>query len=80
MRRLNVCALAAFPPGSARAVRDGPLAEGELDADTGVAVCPRHGAGVDIRSGRPLTLPAVLPVRTFPVAIEVGRVVVELKA
>lgn len=57
---------------------DGPLAEGELDAEVGVAVCPRHGARIDIRSGRPLTLPAVLSVETFPVAIEDGRVVVQL--
>ena len=59
---------------------DGPLAEGELDAEAGVAVCPRHGARIDIRSGRPLTLPAVLPVETFPVRIEDGRVLVELDA
>ena len=59
---------------------DGPLAEGELDAEVGVAVCPRHGARIDIRSGRPLTLPAVLPVATFPVLVEDGRVVVELDA
>ena len=59
---------------------DGPLAEGELDVETGVAVCPRHGARIDIRSGRPLTLPAVLPVETFPVRLEDGRVVVELDA
>ncbi len=39
------------------------------------AVMPRH----DIRSGRPRTLPAVLPVATYPVAIEVGRVVVEIE-
>ncbi len=57
---------------------DGPLAEGGLDAEAGVAVCPRHGARIDIRTGRPLTLPAVLPVDTFPVRIEDGRVVVEL--
>ena len=57
---------------------DGPLAEGELDADAGVAVCPRHGARIDIRSGRPLTLPAVFPVATFAVVVEDGRVVVEL--
>jgi len=59
---------------------DGPLAEGELDVQAGVAVCPRHGARIDIRSGRPLTLPAVLPVATFPVLVEDGRVVVELDA
>ena len=58
---------------------DGPLAEGELDAEAGVAVCPRHGARIDIRSGRPLTLPAVLPVETFPVLVEDRRVLVELE-
>jgi 3-phenylpropionate/trans-cinnamate dioxygenase ferredoxin subunit len=103
MQRLDVCAAADLPAGSARVVHagavsigvynldgelyaledrcshdDGPLAEGELDADAGVAVCPRHGARIDIRSGRPLTLPAVLPVATYPVAVEEGRVVVEL--
>jgi 3-phenylpropionate/trans-cinnamate dioxygenase ferredoxin subunit len=57
---------------------DGPLAEGELDAAAGVAVCPRHGARIDIRSGRPLSLPAVLPVATFPVRVADGRVVVEI--
>ncbi len=30
----------------------GPLADGEFDAEDGVAVCPRHGARFDIRSGR----------------------------
>jgi 3-phenylpropionate/trans-cinnamate dioxygenase ferredoxin subunit len=57
---------------------DGPLCEGDLDAEAGVAVCPRHGARIDIRSGRALTLPAVLPVPTFPVAVEDGRVLVEV--
>jgi 3-phenylpropionate/trans-cinnamate dioxygenase ferredoxin component len=105
MRRLDVCASAELPDGSARVVHDGllsigvynlggelyaledrcshddgPLAEGELDVQAGVAVCPRHGARIDIRSGRPLTLPAVLPVETFPVRLEDGRVVVELDA
>jgi len=57
---------------------DGPLAEGDLDVDAGVAVCPRHRARIDIRTGRALTLPAVLPVSTYPVHVEDGRVVVEL--
>ena len=57
---------------------DGPLAEGELDTEARVAVCPRHGARIDIRSGRALTLPAVLPVATYPVRVDDGRVVVEI--
>ena len=58
---------------------DGPLAEGELDPDEGVAVCPRHGARIDIRTGRALTLPAVETVATFPVRVEHGTVTVELE-
>jgi 3-phenylpropionate/trans-cinnamate dioxygenase ferredoxin subunit len=58
---------------------DGPLCEGEFDLDEGVAICPRHGANIDIRTGRPLTLPAVLPVETFPVHVEDGLVKVEIR-
>ena len=59
---------------------DGPLCEGEVDVEAGAAVCPRHGARIDIRSGRALTLPAVLPVPTFPVRVQDGRVLVEVEA
>ena len=58
---------------------NGPLAEGDFDPDEGVAICPRHGARIDIRSGRPLSLPAVLPVETFPVVVEDGIVKVDVK-
>jgi 3-phenylpropionate/trans-cinnamate dioxygenase ferredoxin subunit len=57
---------------------DGPLCEGDFDCDEGVAVCPRHGANIDIRSGRALTLPAVEPVDTFPVRVVDGYVKVEV--
>ena len=57
---------------------DGPLAEGDFDPETGVAVCPRHGAQFDIRTGRPRTLPATEPVETFPVRVEDGIVKVEV--
>ena len=58
---------------------DGPLAEGEFDHERGVAICPRHGSEFDIRSGRPLTLPAYIPVETFPVRVdEDGYVVVDV--
>jgi len=58
---------------------NGPLAEGDFDPDEGVAICPRHGARIDIRTGRPLSLPAVLPVETFPVVVEGGIVKVEVR-
>ena len=53
---------------------DGPLAEGEFHAEEGYAICPRHGAHIDIRTGKALTLPAVLPVDTFPVRVEDGMI------
>lgn len=49
---------------------DGPLVEGELDQETCTVECPRHGSLFDLRSGKPQTLPAYVPVDTFPVIIE----------
>ncbi len=57
---------------------DGPLCEGDFDQETGVVICPRHGANFDIRSGRALTLPAYEPVDVYPVRIVDGIVKVEL--
>jgi len=48
---------------------DGPLAEGELDAATCTVECPRHGSRFDLKTGKPLTLPAYAPVDTFPVVV-----------
>ena len=58
---------------------DGPLCEGDFDLEEGVAICPRHGANIDIRTGEALTLPAVFPVETFPVSVEDGIVKVDLR-
>jgi 3-phenylpropionate/trans-cinnamate dioxygenase ferredoxin subunit len=46
----------------------GPLDQGTLEGET--VVCPRHGATFDVRTGDALTLPAVVPVLTFPVFAE----------
>jgi 3-phenylpropionate/trans-cinnamate dioxygenase ferredoxin component len=54
---------------------DGPLCEGDFDPEAGVVVCPRHGSNFDIRSGRALTLPAYLPVDTFPVRVDDGGMI-----
>jgi 3-phenylpropionate/trans-cinnamate dioxygenase ferredoxin subunit len=48
---------------------NGTLVEGELDQDTCTVECPRHGSRFDLRTGKPLTLPAYVPVETFPVTI-----------
>ena len=53
---------------------DGPLAEGDFDPERCVVVCPRHGSEFDVRTGRPRTLPAYLPVSTYRVWVEDGRI------
>ena len=58
---------------------DGPLAEGEFDADTCTVECPRHGSLFDLRSGKPRTLPAYEPVETFPVRVEDDTVKLEVE-
>jgi 3-phenylpropionate/trans-cinnamate dioxygenase ferredoxin subunit len=40
---------------------DGELAEGQIE-------CPRHGARFDLKTGRG-TMPAVFPIKTFPVKV-----------
>jgi 3-phenylpropionate/trans-cinnamate dioxygenase ferredoxin subunit len=57
---------------------DGPLCEGDFECGDGIAICPRHGANIDIRTGRALTLPAVAPVRTFPVRVDGGIIKVRI--
>ena len=54
---------------------NGPLAEGELI--DGEIECPRHGAHFDLQTGRP-TMPAVFPIKTFPVKIEGENVMVAI--
>ena len=49
---------------------DGPLAEGELDEATCTVECPRHGSRFDLKTGKPVTLPAYAPVDTFSVVID----------
>jgi 3-phenylpropionate/trans-cinnamate dioxygenase ferredoxin subunit len=53
----------------------GPLDQGTLEGAS--VVCPRHGATFDVRTGDALTLPAVMPVMTFPVAVEGDEISVE---
>mgnify|MGYP001197133375 CR=1 FL=1 len=57
---------------------DGPLVEGGLDEERCTVECPRHGSLFDLRTGKPLTLPAYEPVETFPVRVEGDRVKLEV--
>ena len=57
---------------------DGPLAEGDWDPEACVVVCPRHGSRFDLETGIPMSLPAFEAVRTFPVSVRDGVVVVDV--
>jgi 3-phenylpropionate/trans-cinnamate dioxygenase ferredoxin subunit len=73
---VEVCPLAELPPGTGRLHQ---LCEGEWDARVCEVICPRHGARFDLRTGRALTLPAYIPVDTYPVRVrDDGVIVVEM--
>jgi 3-phenylpropionate/trans-cinnamate dioxygenase ferredoxin component len=57
---------------------DGPLVEGTLDQERCAVECPRHGSLFDLKSGKPLTLPAYQPVDTFPVIVEDDTIKLEV--
>jgi 3-phenylpropionate/trans-cinnamate dioxygenase ferredoxin component len=54
----------------------GPLDQGELIG--GEVECPRHGARFDILTGRPTRLPAVRPVKVYPVVMNGTSISVEV--
>ena len=55
---------------------NGPLAEGTLD---GLQLeCPRHGARFDVRTGEVKCLPAVIPIKSYPVKVEEKNVLVNI--
>jgi 3-phenylpropionate/trans-cinnamate dioxygenase ferredoxin component len=58
---------------------DGPLVEGELDQDGCTIECPRHGSRFDLKTGKPLTLPAYVPVDTYAVLIEDEKIKLEVE-
>jgi 3-phenylpropionate/trans-cinnamate dioxygenase ferredoxin subunit len=57
---------------------NGNLVEGELDEDNCTIECPRHGSVFDLRTGKPLNLPAYVPVDTFAVSVEDGLIKIEV--
>jgi 3-phenylpropionate/trans-cinnamate dioxygenase ferredoxin component len=52
------------------------LSEGEVFDET--VECPRHGSEFDLRTGKPLSLPATRPVSTYTVTVEDGTVYLTL--
>ena len=57
---------------------NGTLADGEIDEEACTVECPRHGSLFDLRTGKPKTLPAYVPVETFPVLVEDGVIKLEV--
>jgi 3-phenylpropionate/trans-cinnamate dioxygenase ferredoxin component len=56
--------------------RDFPLSDGEVE--DGELECIFHGARFDLRTGRATRLPAIRPVRSFPVEVRDDRVYVQV--
>ena len=46
------------------------LSEGDLDPERCAIECPLHGSSFDLRTGDPITLPAVEPVRVHHVEVD----------
>ncbi|MFN2583094.1 MAG: bifunctional 3-phenylpropionate/cinnamic acid dioxygenase ferredoxin subunit [Candidatus Dormibacteria bacterium] len=46
------------------------LSEGDLDDGRCTIECPLHGSTFDLRTGEPLTLPAIEPVRVHHVEVD----------
>jgi 3-phenylpropionate/trans-cinnamate dioxygenase ferredoxin component len=57
---------------------DGDLMEGDVDEESCSVECPRHGSEFDLRTGKPLSLPAYVPIETYPVTVEDGVIKVEV--
>ncbi len=58
---------------------NGTLADGEFDQDRCTVECPRHGSIFDVRTGKPKTLPAYVPVETFDVRVEDDMIKLEVE-
>ena len=54
----------------------GSLAEGYLDGE--VVECNFHGGQFNVRTGEVVSPPCMVPVRSYPVIVEDGRVIIDL--
>ncbi|MEX2274502.1 MAG: non-heme iron oxygenase ferredoxin subunit [Actinomycetota bacterium] len=54
------------------------LDEGEVDVEDETIECPKHGSTFDLETGRPTTLPAIVPVDVYPVKIEGDDILIEV--
>jgi 3-phenylpropionate/trans-cinnamate dioxygenase ferredoxin component len=54
----------------------GPLGEGPLEGEE--VECPRHGARFNVKTGAAVSMPAVVPVKVYPVRLEGNQVQVQI--
>jgi 3-phenylpropionate/trans-cinnamate dioxygenase ferredoxin subunit len=52
---------------------NGPVGDGEIEGETEIS-CPRHGAHFDVRTGKALSLPAVVDIPAYPVRLRGGQI------
>jgi 3-phenylpropionate/trans-cinnamate dioxygenase ferredoxin component len=57
---------------------DVSLGGAEVDPQACTIECPKHGSEFDLRTGEPLSLPAVRPVPTYRASVVDGDVMLEL--
>ena len=53
---------------------DGPLGDGDVEGHN--VVCPRHGAEFDVRTGKAVSMPAVVDIPAYPVRVREGVIFV----
>src|SRR5438876_7858230 len=54
------------------------LSEGEVDVDFETIECAKHGSTFDLDTGKPRTLPATMPVKTYNVKVENDEIQIEV--
>ena len=55
------------------------LDEGDVDVEDLTIECPKHGSTFDLDSGKPRSLPAIVPVQVFPVKVDDDDVLIEVE-
>ena len=56
------------------------LDEGEVDVEGQTIECPKHGSTFDMNTGRPVTLPATLPVRAYVTKTDGDDILIEVES
>lgn len=51
---------------------DGPLGDGDVEGFN--VVCPRHGAEFDVRTGKVMSMPAVVDIPAYPIQVRDGTI------